>query len=648
MPHLSSSLPSSFNGFIAYNLATTSVRGGLEVDSGSIEIEAAKEQELSLRTIFGSVAIGQDGALKKEAWMTELESRGHSINFTGVQEKDKSWNVKQSGLTPEAAVVVTIAVTAATMWSGGVGGAAAQSLGLTTSAGGLTTTGIVVAGSINAGVGTLASRTAVSAINNRFDLSKVAREVTSEESLKDIGRSMLIGGATAGLQKVVDLEKVTAGVVQLPELGQRAVQMTGRGLVQASVSSLVTGEKFGDALKSAAGSTALALGQSVVGDVGVSAGLGEGSLGKVAMHGGLGGLYSKVTGGTFASGAIGGGVGETVAGLVGSGASTGSVSQLDSRIKAVSQIAASTASFVSGGSVGDITTAGSVALSSVENNYDLHQLQALRDMEASGEIEVGTVNEDLRRQPLGRLTELIIENPIQALDVTTDVISIATAQPEIAIGKRALVSGVKKGLAYVGLGSKVEKITGPVGGKVIEHGLVPRGDIVPVPSKSVVIKDTTPGTIGITTDLTTSGVGIAGPPSVVAKTPSPLLPNEGRVGTYRELGRMNKPGDNTTAHHIPSAAYMKQFGVKKSDGVSIMVEEPVPGAGGRHRRTDTYGKKPNLVSKPRHELAKDILDLRNIYKEDSVYTPEIRGSLQEVIKRNKEQFPEIFLKEPKK
>ena len=363
-------------------VVTTSVRGGLEVDSGSIEIQVAsravstaisgpKDGVASIASAVEQM-MGSAPVLEKESWMTELESRGHSINYTGVQEKDKSWNVKQSGLTPEAATLVSVVATAATMWSGGVGGAAAQSLGLTTSAGGLTTTGIVVAGSINAGVGTLASRTAVSAINNRFDLSKVAREVTSEESLKDIGRSMLIGGATAGLQKVVDLEKVTAGVVQLPELGQRAVQMTGRGLVQASVSSLVTGEKFGDALKSAAGSTALALGQSVVGDVGVSAGLGEGSLGKVAMHAGLGGLYSKVTGGTFASGAIGGGVSEAMM----------PSSKLEDPSKLVPVVGAF-ASFVTGGSAKDITTASSVASSVVENNRRLHskELDILKELQ---------------------------------------------------------------------------------------------------------------------------------------------------------------------------------------------------------------------------------------------------------------------------
>jgi toxin YxiD len=103
-------------------------------------------------------------------------------------------------------------------------------------------------------------------------------------------------------------------------------------------------------------------------------------------------------------------------------------------------------------------------------------------------------------------------------------------------------------------------------------------------------------------------------------------------------------GDNLTPHHMPADSYMKQHGVKRNDGVAMDVEQPSPGTGGRHRRTRTYGRGADLSEAPRDALARDIKDARKVYSEDSVYTSEIRQSLQEVIQKNKELHPELFNK----
>lgn len=127
----------------------------------------------------------------------------------------------------------------------------------------------------------------------------------------------------------------------------------------------------------------------------------------------------------------------------------------------------------------------------------------------------------------------------------------------------------------------------------------------------------------------------------------PLLPGEGKVGTYRDLVKAGRPGDNLTPHHMPSDGFMKQQGVSRSDGISMNVEQPHPGKGGRHRKTRSYGKTTKDCcgsETPREALARDIKDMRQIYQNEGVYTPEIRGSLQEVIRRNKTQFPGIFRK----
>lgn len=64
----------------------------------------------------------------------------------------------------------------------------------------------------------------------------------------------------------------------------------------------------------------------------------------------------------------------------------------------------------------------------------------------------------------------------------------------------------------------------------------------------------------------------------------------------------------------------------------------------RHRKTRTYGKQPNLNSTPRQELAKDVQDVRKIYQQEELYTPQVRESLQKVIDMNKKAFPDIFKK----
>jgi hypothetical protein len=128
------------------------------------------------------------------------------------------------------------------------------------------------------------------------------------------------------------------------------------------------------------------------------------------------------------------------------------------------------------------------------------------------------------------------------------------------------------------------------------------------------------------------------------KNRRPLLPQEGSVGTYGELIKKGKKGDNLTPHHMPADSLMKSNGVKQKDGISMNMEQPTPGTGGRHRRTRTYGRKTDLSEIPREALVRDIKDARKIYREDGIYTPEIRRSLQEVIQKNKELYPNLFKK----
>jgi len=123
-----------------------------------------------------------------------------------------------------------------------------------------------------------------------------------------------------------------------------------------------------------------------------------------------------------------------------------------------------------------------------------------------------------------------------------------------------------------------------------------------------------------------------------------LLPTEGNVGTYDELIAAGSKGDNITPHHIPSANIMAQNGVGKGDGIAINMEQPYPGVGGRHRKTFTYGTTADLNMSPREALAAGVWDARRIYQQDGLYGTQIRSSLQDLIKQNKNTFPDIFRK----
>ena len=137
-------------------------------------------------------------------------------------------------------------------------------------------------------------------------------------------------------------------------------------------------------------------------------------------------------------------------------------------------------------------------------------------------------------------------------------------------------------------------------------------------------------------------------PVVTKGIDNPLLTGEEKVGTYQELIDAGTRGDNITPHHMPSAKYMKtKAEVHKNDGVSMNMEHPHPGKGGRHRQTETYGMtglklEDYLNLEPRDALARDIIDVRNIYIKEGLYTPEIRLGLIEVIKLNERKYPNIF------
>jgi hypothetical protein len=80
---------------------------------------------------------------------------------------------------------------------------------------------------------------------------------------------------------------------------------------------------------------------------------------------------------------------------------------------------------------------------------------------------------------------------------------------------------------------------------------------------------------------------------------------------------------------------VKVTGYTTNQGLAIMMEHLLPGKGGRHRQTISYGKRPNLNLSPRQALAQEIWDVRSIYLRQGLYNREIMESLQALIRLNK-------------
>lgn len=126
-----------------------------------------------------------------------------------------------------------------------------------------------------------------------------------------------------------------------------------------------------------------------------------------------------------------------------------------------------------------------------------------------------------------------------------------------------------------------------------------------------------------------------------------LVPNELSVGVFSDLRNAGKPFDELTPHHIPSTKFLREamgFG-DTSKGIAINMWQ-VNNRVGRHPLTRTFAGKNNaaalLLETPRQALARDIVDVRKIYREAGLYGPEVRQALQEVISRNKTLHYDAF------
>ncbi len=340
------------------DLAWNSMKGKGSTDETLRQSQLLAQGELTIKAVDGlkvdlkhidqkTVSQTIDAMVEADpqlAWLKEAEKRG-DVDWRQVKEVHESFKYSHSGLGVGAQLVIAVIVTYLTAGaaSAALGSAAGATAGSGTAmaasgtatasavAGGAAAGSTVAAGWANVALTAVASSAAstatISTINNRGNLSLVAKDVTSSEALRGYAVSGITAGLTAGVfdkwtNTTTDVEGAlpNAGKV-VAEGGLSSLEGIGRfganQLLQNGTSTLLDralggDSEFDNALRSSLASTFAAAGFNWVGDVGKQYGLQDGGLAKIGLHAVMGGLAAEASGGDFKSGALAAGLNEAV------------------------------------------------------------------------------------------------------------------------------------------------------------------------------------------------------------------------------------------------------------------------------------------------------------------------------------------------
>ncbi|ARC91141.1 hypothetical protein B6A42_01930 [Vibrio coralliilyticus] len=271
------------------------------------------------------------------AWMQGIRNNPEysDVDWQSIELVMEQWDYDQSGLTPAAMAILSIAMAVA-MGPGGLA-IAGPGAGAT-----ITISNAALAAAVNAGFGSLVVQTSASLLANGFDVGATMEQIASKESLTSLATTMVTAGVLSGLdipmfsgENGVDLtlEDIVQGAVGASnELAVQAIMQVVNSTVSTGISSVVNGhsfEEFGDAfVQSVAMSAVMRIGKELANKIGE---IPEGQtrpdidtatqyILHAALGCGLGTAISSVEGGNSsanrmgcASGAAGGVIGEYVA-----------------------------------------------------------------------------------------------------------------------------------------------------------------------------------------------------------------------------------------------------------------------------------------------------------------------------------------------
>lgn len=261
---------------------------------GKLTVNAASGISADIKAKNGQAlqgAITALAALPGTEWLKGLNSRS-DVQWNTVKDAYDSWNYKSQSLNPAVAAVIAIAAAAATA---GSSLAATVASSVTSTVGG----GAVTTGAVTAGMSSLAAQAAVALVENQGNLSKTLSALGSSSSVKSLATSMVIGGALAGFDKVMNID-VPPDKAQLPALvknegwGKIVQRVAGQSVISSSLNTAINGGSFKDNLTNALlaniGNQINAEGAGLIGDNGEVLGI----PGKSLSHAVVAGISAEI------------------------------------------------------------------------------------------------------------------------------------------------------------------------------------------------------------------------------------------------------------------------------------------------------------------------------------------------------------------
>lgn len=259
------------------------------------------------------------------AWLKDLNSRT-DVQWNTVQDAYSTWNHTTQSLNPVVGAVIAIAVAAVTAGAGLAAAAGNMAVGAV-GTGASATTIAVVNGAAYSGMTALTSQAAVALVDNKGNLSKTFQAMSSSDSVKSLVTSMVIGGALAGFDEVMQFSKAANGTTvidpakaKLPMLSNGdwskvAQRVAGQSVISSSIGTAINGGSFKDnfttALLSNIGSQINAEGAKFIGDNGTVLDV----PGKALSHAVVAGIAAEISGGNV-KGAAAGALAAELAGII--------------------------------------------------------------------------------------------------------------------------------------------------------------------------------------------------------------------------------------------------------------------------------------------------------------------------------------------
>ncbi|MCT8342710.1 DUF637 domain-containing protein [Photorhabdus kleinii] len=239
-------------------LPSIHIGGKLTVDAANgISADIKTKNDKSLQNVLATL-----GDTPETAWLKEL-NRQQDVKWNEVKDAYDSWDYKSQHLSPAVSAVIAIAVAVATAGAGvtvaAAGGAAGVVGGAATAAGASVATAAAAStatyGAVTSGIAVLASKAAVTLVDNQGNLSKTFKVMGSSDTVKSTITSMAIGGVLAGFDNVMGWDKAADGAVaaksNIPLLSKGdwskvAQRVAGQSIISSSLNTTINGGSFKD------------------------------------------------------------------------------------------------------------------------------------------------------------------------------------------------------------------------------------------------------------------------------------------------------------------------------------------------------------------------------------------------------------------